>query len=58
MILAGVGGVLAVVFVFRGDFEKAVADFDQALQVLRLALSTGLARSSAPEHRCSWRRSC
>jgi len=23
MILAGVGGVLAVVFVFRGDFEKA-----------------------------------
>ena len=23
MILAGVGGVIAVVFVFRGDFEKA-----------------------------------
>ena len=23
MILAGVGGVLAVVFVFRGDYEKA-----------------------------------
>ena len=23
MILAGVGGVLAAVFVFRGDFEKA-----------------------------------
>lgn len=23
MILAGVGGVIAVVFVFRGDYEKA-----------------------------------